>query len=582
MPALLALHGLLGAVTPEVHVFGTGPDVSYVVIQETSLSPAPLIFAYRYTYTTSPPITGDGLLSIISASFPELQIQTTQYSFGKSLDAIDLQGTTVSSSTAPDGTSGTYWSYYVSGGYDGSGAVATNQWLYSQYGFDSRTIAPGSCDGWTFASWQGTNQPSDLPPSVDVSDLATLVASAAATPIPTPSPTPTPEPATNPMAINVGEGPDVSFVVLQEPSLSSRPIVFAYHYTNASSPPITGYQMLLAIHGGYPDFDFATTQYSFGKSLDAFRFGGTTVSSSTAPDGNGGYYWSYYLCGGFDGSGAVATNAWSYSQYGFESRTIAPGSCDGWTLASWQGTNGMDVPPSIDPTFLSSLAMGYGILNTVTSASPTPVPSPIDAAAPSPSAAGTPSPGSAAKAVPSPSSTPQGEGGIVGGAVTGIILPAGLTQSATPGTVPPSGNAPNPAGSPSSGAPARNEAPRSVSDQESPQVLAAVRQQGYAAPPWLQVAESPASVNLSMATTQGSDAKSIGPQGSLKIMTPFEPEKLPVRNPEGLTSSDDSRSEAVSQETRKEGAASSFLRRITGRMSRFWTSLLQWFHITRA
>ena len=107
LPVLLAFRGLVAAVTPEVHVLGTGPDVSYVVIQEKSLSEAPLIFAYHYTYASNPPMTGDGLLSAIAASYPELQIQTTQYSFGKSLDAFDVQGTTVSSSTASDGNSGT-------------------------------------------------------------------------------------------------------------------------------------------------------------------------------------------------------------------------------------------------------------------------------------------------------------------------------------------------------------------------------------------------------------------------------------------------------------------------------------------
>ena len=558
---------------------GTGPDVSYVVIQQNSLSEAPLIFAYRYTYASNPPMTGDGLLSVISASFPELQIQTTQYSFGKSLDAIDVKGTTVSGSTAPDGNSGTYWSYYVSGGYDGSSAVATNQWLYSQYGFDSRTIAPGSCDGWTFANWQGTNQPSDLPPSLDVTNIASLVAAAAATPTPTPASTPAV--ATNPMAINVGQGPDVSFVVIQEPSLSSSPIVFAYHYTNASSPPINGYQMLLAIHAGCPDFDFATTQYSFGKSLDAFRFGRTTVSSSTAPDGSGGYYWSYYLCGGFDGSGEVGTSAWSYSQYGFESRTIAPGSCDGWTLASWQGTNGMDVPPTIDPTFLASLAIGSGTVPTVTSASPNPASSPKGAATPSPSLMGTPTSAPPAASSPAPSSTPQvssGGGAIMGGVST-VVLPLSSSQGAMS----------PPMGAPSHAvqADSSNSLPDAGSSsasfvRESDPVMAIAGQEGYTIPAWLQASGFLAPVNVSETTPQRSGPKSTGPLGSLKVLTPFEPEKLRISNQQDLVASHGSGVEAGNLAARKEVTATGFLRRISGLLGLFWKSLLQLFYLTPA
>lgn len=575
VPLVLAFKGVAFAVVPEVHVLGTGPDVSYVVIQEKSLSTAPLIFAYHYTYASNPPMSGDALLSFISASYPELQIQTTQYSFGKSLDAFDVQGTTISDSTAPDGNSGTYWSYYVSGGYDGSGAVNTNQWLYSQYGFDSRTITPGSCDGWTFASWHGTNEPSDVPPSVDVPNIASLVTAASATLTSTPTPTPTPAANTNPLAINVGDGPDISFVVIQEPSLSSRPIVFAYHYTNASSPPINGYQLLLAIHAGYPDFDFATTQYSFGKSLDAFRFGGTTVSSSTAPDGNGGYYWSYYLCGGYDGSGAVGTYGWSYSQYGFESRTIAPGSCDGWTLASWQGTNGMDVPPIMDPTFLATIAIGSGAVPTMTSASPTPAPSPMGVLTPAP----------AASVLPSSSSTPQGSSG--GGAVSGGFSPMAPPQSASPVAAPPSVNAPTPVTPAAySEAAISDGSPHAVSDQKSAAVIAGTGQGSYAPPAWLQAAGFIDPFNVSMSTAQSSGFISNVPRGFLKVMTPFEPEKLTFRNKEGhfaFVAPDPIRAPHTSgvggviQAHKAEGSWPGLLQGITGWLGRFWKYLLQFF-----
>ena len=427
LPCLLALHGLVAQPTPEVRVVGTGPDVSYVVIQESSLSATPLIFAYHYTFASNPPLTGYGLLSQICAANPDLQIATTQYSFGKSLDAFDYGGRTVSASTGPDGNSGTYWSYYVSGGYDGAGAIGSNTWGYSQFGFESRTIVPGSCDGWTFANWEGTNEPSDVPPALEVTNIASLVAAAAPTPTPSPTPTPVPTPGqTNPLAISVGVGPDVSFVVIQSEGLSPRPLVFAYHYTNAAGPPMTGYGLLMAIRGAVSDFDFATTQYSFGKSLDAFRYQGTTVTSSSSPDGNSGLYWSYYLYGGYDGTGAVPTNGWSYSQFGFESRTITPGSCDGWTLASWEGTNGMDVPPTIDPAFLATLA-GNPRPSLTGAASPTPSANPTSTPMAKTVAIPAGNPATVANPTASPSPAPIGTNG--GGAFYGGPIPSDAPQS---------------------------------------------------------------------------------------------------------------------------------------------------------
>jgi hypothetical protein len=483
---LLTLQWVVAAPSADVHVVGTGPDVSYVVIQEQSLSATPLIFAYHYTFASTPPISGYALLSRICSAYPDLLIATTQYSFGKSLDAFDYRGHTVTSSTAPDGNSGTYWSYYVSGGYDGSGAITSNSWNYSQFGFESRTITPGSCDGWTFASWEGTNEPTDVAPSLDVTNVPAIVVEAAATPTPTPSPTatPAPTPATsNPLAISVGAGPDVSFVVIQSDGLSPRPVVFAFHYTNSAIPPMTGYGLLLAIRNAVPEFDFATTQYTFGKSLDAFRLQGTTVTSSTAPDGNSGLYWSYYLCGGYDGKGAVSTNGWSYSQYGFESRTITPGSCDGWTIASWEGTNGTDLPPTVDPTFLS------GLLTPTTlspGAQPTPLPSGTSGPKETPEATAQTSPQSPGSATPSPASTPSvgtnGGGAFYGGPIPSDVPRSGgmgPSRSETP-VANLAGGKLGRSGANSSGAPVL-----SISSPESG-FLAVVGGGGYSQPGWFQ------------------------------------------------------------------------------------------------
>ena len=582
LPCLLAFHGLVAGSAPEVHVVGTGPDVSYVVIQETTLSAAPLIFAYHYTFATSPPLTGFGLISEISAAYPDLQIATTQYSFGKSLDAFDIRGATVPASTASDGNSGTYWSYYVSGGYDGAGMIGSNSWGYSQYGFEGRTIVPGSCDGWTFARWEGTNEPSDIPPSVAVADIASLVATATAPPSPTPSPTPVPTPdTTNPLAISVGAGPDVSFVVVQSEGLSSRPLVFAFHYTNSASPPMTGYGMLVAIRNAVPEFDFATTQYSFGKSLDAFRFQGTTVTSSTSPDGNSGLYWSYYLCGGYDGSGAVVTNGWSYSQYGFESRTITPGSCDGWTLASWEGTNGTDLPPTVDPTFLTGL-----MSPTIVSPGGLPTPSPVRSATPTPTPSLFPQPSPSPTGVTTPSQTPSSVGTNGGGAFYGGPIPADVPRGVgsdasrsdlTPGNVSGRevGNEVDPRGTSAS-----SESSRSFSSADSA-FLAVIGGGAYAQPEWFHPGGF---VEPAGNSSEGPRAE-VHPEATVSPDLPTSGKGLlssyrqAVSGAEPLTSLRETSSDGgrrIPPEKPSQNIASQVWNKLTGHITKTWHAISQW------
>jgi hypothetical protein len=145
---------VLTGIDPVSFTVGSGPDVSYLLIDESTLSSAPLLFEYRYTYDILNPISGYELLHEV-ARFSSLDFTTIFYGggLGNALDSVSYGGITVSSFTAPDLSTGTYWSYYVAGGSEVDEPLAAGLWKYAEVGMDSRFITPGSWDGWTLAGW---------------------------------------------------------------------------------------------------------------------------------------------------------------------------------------------------------------------------------------------------------------------------------------------------------------------------------------------------------------------------------------------------------------------------------------------
>jgi hypothetical protein len=145
---------VLTGVDPVSFTVGSGPDVSYLLIDESALSSAPLLFEYRYTFDSNNPISGYELLHEV-ARFSSLDFTTIFYGggLGNALDSVSYGGITVSSFTAPDLSTGTYWSYYVAGGSEVDEPLAAGLWKYAEVGMDSRFITPGSWDGWTLAGW---------------------------------------------------------------------------------------------------------------------------------------------------------------------------------------------------------------------------------------------------------------------------------------------------------------------------------------------------------------------------------------------------------------------------------------------
>lgn len=163
---------VLKGVEPTYIDVGSGGDVSYLVLDESDLYTTPLVFVYHYHYDSNNTLTGYSLLTNVaagSALFPS----TSLYGggLGNSLDSLTYAGgATVIGTNAPDFSVGTYWSYYLSGGFDGGVSPdLTGQWNYANNGMDFRTITPGSWDGWTLASYSDYGfTTTDVSPSVAI------------------------------------------------------------------------------------------------------------------------------------------------------------------------------------------------------------------------------------------------------------------------------------------------------------------------------------------------------------------------------------------------------------------------------
>lgn len=153
----------------------------------------------------------------------------------------------------------------------------------------------------------------------------------------------------DPTIFNVGSGHDISYLVIDESTLYSTPLEFVYHYTYDSNNPLTGYSLLTNIAAN-SSLSVNTTFYGggLGNSLSSLSYqGGATVTGTNAPDYSVGTYWSYYNAGGSEvGYAAPTLTNWNYANVGMDSRYLAPGSWDGWTLASY-GAGGIDTPPSV-------------------------------------------------------------------------------------------------------------------------------------------------------------------------------------------------------------------------------------------
>lgn len=166
---------VLTGVDPTIISVGTGVDISYLVIDESTLYSTPLEFVYHYTYDSTTPLTGYDLISAITNASSSGLGATTPYisNWGAhTMDAFSYAGNTVAGTPfSPSNTTGVYWSLFEVGGQEAGSIVSipSNSWTIAGVGLDGRIITPGSWDGWTISSYtDGGWTTVDTSPSVAI------------------------------------------------------------------------------------------------------------------------------------------------------------------------------------------------------------------------------------------------------------------------------------------------------------------------------------------------------------------------------------------------------------------------------
>lgn len=129
---------------------GSGANTSQLVIDFSANGGDAFVFDYAY----DDPTTGlDMLLALDAAG--DLEVFTTQFSFGLAIDGFAFAGNSVD--IGFDAVTGDFWSYWVDGGFqdlDFMGdftpdeAVLAGAYTEASVGASDRLLADGSVDGW--------------------------------------------------------------------------------------------------------------------------------------------------------------------------------------------------------------------------------------------------------------------------------------------------------------------------------------------------------------------------------------------------------------------------------------------------
>jgi hypothetical protein len=161
-------------------------------------------------------------------------------------------------------------------------------------------------------------------------------------------------PASGYTQIQVGSGPDSSFLVVEAAAFGA-PLVYQWNYTyNVSAPPSTA-DMITAVDLVSLELNF-TILYS-GTFLDSIEHSSLTLTNtSTYPYSP---FWAQWVSGGTSGNPLVTkpSGVWS-AGYGITYREIAPGSWDGFIFNGVYDSNPpydvISLPPSVAPVPESS------------------------------------------------------------------------------------------------------------------------------------------------------------------------------------------------------------------------------------
>lgn len=155
--ALLCAIGIASAQAQTLTAsYGSGPDVSYLVIQADAFGANPLVFAYNYDYNPANPLDGYALLVAVFDADPLLDGSFLNFGSDEEpnyfLNSVTYDSVTLVNTGAP--AFQPYWAQWVSGGeagYPTAAPVALGTWEFgSGASAPYRYLAPGAWEGYIF------------------------------------------------------------------------------------------------------------------------------------------------------------------------------------------------------------------------------------------------------------------------------------------------------------------------------------------------------------------------------------------------------------------------------------------------
>ena len=170
---------------------GMGANVSYLVLDESSLFQAPVIFAWHYNGKINPSSgtnwSGtdlfEGIQSSLLGSANQISVTSLTNSYGTNPYSQELIlgfSFAGSSSTLVDPSGTNVWTYWIKGGgeyvpYGDNGEFTFNasptNWVISPNTSDSRWISNGSYDGWTICGFSYNGATNDTHYFRDVNEI---------------------------------------------------------------------------------------------------------------------------------------------------------------------------------------------------------------------------------------------------------------------------------------------------------------------------------------------------------------------------------------------------------------------------
>jgi hypothetical protein len=185
---ILVGSGLHAAViteqTPVTVNLGHGANVSYLVFDESSLSSAPVIYAWRYdglTKSSGARWSGsdlfDGVIAdSLSTEYP-LRYSFINTSWGEQISGFSIGATSYTYlSDTP------VWAYWIKGGsefvpYGNEGVEFTFEpsplsWVVSPSNYATRWLSNGSYDGWTLSPFSFGGDDSDTSYYTDINGIS--------------------------------------------------------------------------------------------------------------------------------------------------------------------------------------------------------------------------------------------------------------------------------------------------------------------------------------------------------------------------------------------------------------------------